>query len=599
MYSESFIKELESTIAVSDLIGKKIPLRRRGRDFVACCPFHHEKTPSFSVSDLKGIYHCFGCGKSGNIFTFIMETEGMSFKEAVEHIANLYGITLPVIEKSGVKNKEESDEIDLIYEINECTCKFFEENLYKTYGGSALLYARKRGLGDEHIKKFRIGYAVDNYSMLLKYLKSLNYSEKLIEKSGVIAKNDTGTYYDKFRNRLMFPVLNKKGQVIAFTGRVFGDGMPKYMNSPETKIYKKGNVLFNYFFAKKAIYDEKSVVLVEGNMDALSLSINGVENVVAPMGTAITESQIKELWSVTDTIFVCLDGDNAGKKASERLSKLVLPIISTGKNIKFVFLPNDIDPDDFIKKFGRVEFDKLLKSSVSLSDYIWGNEINNLNIDEQSEIVPEIKAHLEKNISIFLELIKDSALKNHFSYFYKNKLWNLGRSYNKKGNNNPLKTEICLNKTNIDLIEKKEKKICYLLISFPSLVSLLLEKYNIDIFSVDFVDDECNMVLSEIEKYLNENEDKKLEKLLVKNEISAYIKRNNIFFNNSYTGSLTEKKSLDMINILLLEKEKMLLEFDLKEASNLGDIVKAKKLSDKLIDLESKINAFLAESSFV
>lgn len=604
MYPESFIKELENSVSVSDLIGRKLPLRRRGRDYVACCPFHHEKTPSFSVSDTKGIYHCFGCGKSGNIFTFVMETEGFNFKEAVEYVANLYGIQLPVLEKSKKINKQEVNEIDLIYKINEIACKFFEDNLFKFYGKSALNYVFRRGLNKNHIKKFRIGFACDDFSMLLNHLKALGCDEKMIEKSGVISKKDNGSHYDKFRNRVTFPILDKKGKVIAFTGRILGEGMPKYMNSPETKIYSKGNVLFNYYFARKAIYDEGFSVFVEGNMDAISLSVNGIENVVAPMGTAITENQIKELWRSTDNIFVCLDGDKAGQKASERLSKLVLPIISVGKNINFVFLPENTDPDDFIKQYGKNEFYNLLKSSISLSDYLWNNEIKDLKINENQVVVPEKKAQLENNILKLLSNIKDLKLKSHFEQFYKNKLWKIDKSINKNNFVNIKSEELknIRNKLNIDLIEKKEKKICTLLLKFPSLASSLFEKYRLDIFSINFLNDKCNLFISSLEECVNLNLndcEKKLSKTLVKNELSNYINSSDIFFNNSCIGSLTEEKSLEIINILLLEKEVMLLEFDLKEASEIGDIAKAKKLSKELLSLRNKISSFRADNGFI
>ena len=605
MYPESFIKELESTVQLSDLIGRKITLKKRGRDFVACCPFHHEKTPSFSVSDIKGIYHCFGCGKSGNIFTFVMEMERLNFKEAVEYIGNLYCIPLPKIEKKKIEKKEEIDEIDLIYKINEESCKFFEKNLFEFYGKPALIYAEKRGLKINHIKQFRLGYAMNDYSALLNHLKSLGYNEKIIEKSGVIAKSDRGTYYDKFRNRLMFPVIDKKGKVVAFTGRILDDGMPKYMNSPETKIYKKGYTLFNYFFARKTIFSEDYAILVEGNMDAISLFINGVENVVAPMGTGITENQIQELWKTTNNIFVCLDGDSAGQKASIRLSKLVLPLIKIGKNIKFVFLPKNIDPDDFIKKYGKTEFDNLLKNAISLSDYLWFNELKNLGIDEKEEIIPEKKAELENNIFKILDTIKDLKLRSHFEQFYRNKLWKLNRISN-KNNKNKITNETLIDlksKINIDLMEKIEKKICILLIYFPNIIKKLFEKYKIDMFSVNFLNDKCSFIIQLIEENF-ENTDmanfqKKIKNLLVKNDLDTYINSSDIFFNNSYIGSLTEDKCLKMIIILLLEKEVMLVEFDLKEASEIGDIVKTKKLNEELLNLKNRISKILADSNFV
>lgn len=603
MYPESFIKELENTITISDLIGRKLPLKRRGRDFVACCPFHHEKTPSFSVSDLKGIYHCFGCGESGNIFTFIMKTEGFGFKEAVEYIANLYGISLPKLENKKEFKKEEIDEIELLYKINELSCRFFEENLFKFYGKDALAYATKRGLSRENIKKFRIGFAPDDYSMLMVFLKEQGFDEKIMEKSGVISKGDKG-YYDKFRNRLMFPVFDKKGRVVAFQGRILGDGMPKYMNSPETKIFIKGNTLFNYYFARKSIYDNAFGVLVEGNMDAISLSVNGVENVVAPMGTGITENQIRELWSSTNDIFVCLDGDSAGQKASQRLAKLVLPIISTGKNIKFVFLPKNTDPDDFIRKYGRIEFDKLLKTSISLSDYLWDNELESLKIDSGSVIVPEKKAQLEKGIFKLLDLIKDLKLKSHFEQFYRNKIWKIDRISKKE--KNEVKSNIKKVVSRVDLktsekAENRERKIVSLIVKYPNLVKNLFEKYAIDIFSINFFDEKASDVINIIEECFDLDDGvNNLHKVLVKNELSDYITYNDdICFNNSCVNSLTEEKSLEIVNILLLEKEVILLEFDLKEASKNGDIVKSKKLSEEILSLKSKISSLLAKSSFI
>lgn len=597
MYPESFVKELESTISISDLIGRKLPLKRRGRDFVACCPFHHEKTPSFSVSDAKGIYHCFGCGKTGNIFTFVMETEGLNFKEAIEYIANMYGIQLPKIEKvKKEQKKEEIDEIDLLYKINEETCKFFEKSLFEFYAKDAQLYAKKRGLTKTNIKKFRIGFAPDDYSMLINHLKNLGYKEEMMEKAGVVAKGDKG-YYDKFRNRLIFPVLDKKGRIIAFTGRILDDGMPKYMNSPETKIYIKGNTLFNYYFARKAIYDNKSIVLVEGNMDALSLFINGVENVVAPMGTGITENQIKELWISTDNIYVCLDGDKAGQKASVRLAKLVLPLISVGKNISFAYLPDNLDPDDFIRQYGKIEFNNLLKNSISLSNYLWNNELSELNVVEDTEISPEVQAKLENNILKLVSVIKDTRLKEHFTKFYKNKLWKLNTFHNKANK----KTEIKKVNTKVDLqtaekIEKCEKKICKLLVDFPNLVNDLLDQ-KIDIFNQIFLNEKCAKIIDVLEKNLNKNKEE-LEKILVENNLDNYIKNNDILANSSYISTLNQDKSLRIVQILLLQKEVMLLEFDLKEISNSADKTKSNALNNEIIRLNKKIKLLLSENNF-
>lgn len=603
MYPNSFIKELENRISISDVVGKKLQLKKRGQDYVACCPFHNEKTPSFSVSDNKGIYHCFGCGKTGNIFTFVMETEGINFKEAIEYLANTFGIQLPKLEKTTNISKEEVNEIDILYKINEESCRFFENNFTKSTAKYAINYAIKRGLNKHYIKKFRIGYAENDFSLLFNHLKQLGYKEELIEKAGVIAKNDKGNYYDKFRNRLIFPVLDKKGRVIAFTGRILDDGMPKYMNSPETKIYSKGNILFNYYFARKSIYDSNSVILVEGNMDAISLSIYGIENVVAPMGTGITSNQIKELWRMTNNIFVCLDGDKAGQKASQRLSKLVLPSITIGKNIYFTFLPKDTDPDDFIRKYGKLEFKKLLENSISLSDFLWNNEMELLDINESKHIIPEKKAELEKNILQLLENINDIKLRSHFEQFYRNKLWKLGSVLHKLDNKNPIiKSEEIKDikrKLDINLIEKNEKKVCAILLHYPNIASRLYKKYNIDIFAVNFITNKCSDILSILEENMTYNfNEEEFKKILVKNKLYDYINSSD-FFIHSDVKEATEDKCLEIIYILLLEKEVMLMEFDLKEASEIGDIAKVKLINNELIKTKNKIAICLSNNNFI
>jgi DNA primase len=477
MYPKSFIDELKNRITLSAVIGKKVPLKKKGKDLWGCCPFHAEKTASFSVSDIKGFYKCFGCGKSGNIFDFVMEIDGLNFKEAIERLAHDFGIPLPKIEK---KQTKEINEIDLLLKINEETCIFFENNIFRN--NDAMDYALKRGLTRELIKKFRIGYAPNDFHALIDYMKNKNISEKELLGAGVIAENN-GNIYDKFRDRIIFPVLNRGGKVIAFQGRTLGDGVPKYLNSPETKVFVKGNTLFNYYFARKSIYEKDFAVLVEGNMDALSLSINGIENVVAPMGTGITENQVRELWRATDKVFVCLDGDKAGRNAMVRLSKLVLPLIEVGKNMNFVFLPNATDPDDFIRKQGYAAFVNLLNKSVSLSNYIWNNEIEGLNTE-----IPENRAILEKNITNLLLKIQDVRLRSEFERFYKNKLWEIKKNY--KVNELEIKTQDIKNEVNIDLIEKIEKQICGRIYKYPDLINEL-NKNNLDIFNIKFYSEKC------------------------------------------------------------------------------------------------------------
>lgn len=292
MYGDRFLEDLKSRITLSDVIGRDVRLVRRGIHKVACCPFHKEKTPSFSVNDERGFYHCFGCGVSGDVISYTMAKNGLTFGDAVKKLAMDYGIELPQNEKKFIQEQKElNDQRQLIYRINEFTCQFFEKNIFNEEGRAGLIYIQNRGLSKDDIKKFRIGFAPNGFGTLRTHLNSLGFDDNILQTAGILASGDRG-FFDKFRNRVMFPVLDNLGRVIAFSGRVINStDMPKYMNSPETPIFHKGNTLFNYYHASKAISASGQALLVEGNLDAIGLAIKGVENAVAPMGTAITTQQ--------------------------------------------------------------------------------------------------------------------------------------------------------------------------------------------------------------------------------------------------------------------------------------------------------------------
>ena len=604
MYSPSFLEELKSKINLSEVISKKVSLKSRGRDYIGLCPFHNEKTPSFSVNDMKGFYHCFGCSAHGDIITFLMETEGLSFKDAIEKLAVDFGIPLPKLEKSKKTDKERED-IDILFDINEQACKFFEANIFKSFGKAGLIYAKKRGLTKANLKKFRIGFAFDDFNMLQNHLKARGFSKAEILKAGVISKSEKGVY-DKFRNRLMFPVIDKRGRVIAFTGRVIDDGMPKYMNSPETKIYHKGDVLFNYFFARKAIYDEKYAVLVEGNLDAISLSIGGVENVVAPMGTAITENQLLDLWKGTDEIIICLDGDKAGKKASIRISNLVLPLIGANKNLKFAFMPDGVDPDNYIRQYGQNALVTLLKKALPLSEFIWYSETKKLKIEDISNANPESKVKLEKNLFNIVDKIQDTFSQKHFRDFFKNKFWSFKKTKNKivKSQLSPALHNVVANHTVSkikELIEKCEYQICSLIIKYPNLIERIFREYNIDIYSLNFYKKEILIILSILEKFsedknFNENN---FKKELEKNGLNGYLEYNEIFLNHC-SSSIDENKALLRINRTIIERDISMIEIELKETVIKNeDLEKIKILQFQLKKLKRKKFLLDNEANFV
>lgn len=601
MYGEKFIEELKNRIVLSDVIGKKLTIIHKGRNKLALCPFHHEKTPSFNIDDEKGFYHCFGCGKSGDAINFLTELEGLTFKESVERLAEEYNITLPKIEKTQQQIKYES-EIDVIYRINEESCKFFEKNIFENSGKIALDYIYKRGLKLEDLKLFRIGYSLNSFSALHNHLKNLGFKDMELQKAGVISEGSNG-FYDKFRNRVMFPVFDKKGRIIAFTGRVLDDSMPKYMNSPETLIYHKSDVLFNYFHARKFMYEKNKVILVEGNLDAISLFINGVENVVAPMGTATTLKQIEELWRGCDEIIVCFDGDNAGQKAMNRLSKMILPILSPKKMMKFVILPQEEDPDSYIKNFGKKAFANYVKNnSFLLSEFLINNILKELSINTNDGcVMPEKHNVLEIKLDDIIKEIKNSTVSKNFNQYFKNELWNLFKF--KKSNKRTLysfTTNINYNKqfpqkgTIAELdnsIKILGKRILNYLLFYPEFIDRIFKNYNIDILSLNFSDVENeklkNTIINLYEKNLLNNANE-VQIVLEKNDLNNYIRLDSSI---NYDAN-NEENLLKNVYILIIELSEMFLIRELKILSiNNDNEIKRKQYEaelDKLIDKKEK-----------
>ena len=584
MYFDSnFLDYLRSKITLSDVVGRSVHLIRKGRDKVACCPFHKEKTPSFHVNDEKGFYHCFGCGVHGDVISFVMQQEGLSFVDTVKKLANEYGVELP-------KNSEtftKKDETKVIYDINEKACQFFENNLNNSK--IALKYLNSRGLSSEQAKLFRIGYAPDDFNALINYLKSYGFNEEDMLSAGVIAFNKN--YYDKFRHRIMFPVLDKVGKVIAFTGRIIRkEDIPKYMNSPETLIYHKSSVLFNYFYAKKSIYDEKKVFLVEGNLDAITMALNGIENVVAPMGTAITVEQIEELWKVCDHIIVCLDGDSAGQKASLRVANLVLPLLRPMKDVSFVTLPEGQDPDDFVKHNGKNYFLNFVENNIlSLSEFLWKNESKN--IDTTKFINAEEKTQLETRLKIIVNSIKNNTVARNFDSFFKGKMFFITRykkdvqykDYTKIDytKNKPIASEDLL----IQNIKNIEKNIFSLIVTQVSMINKLFQDYNIDIFNMNFIADKSKQIINIILKMyeLNNVDDKNfLINILEKSNLNNYIIASNRY------EKIDDEKKVKFLYSLILERNINMLQLEMRHLAMNNNNEEKRKILEKELEVAQK-----------
>ena len=442
-FSKSLLDEIKSKIEISDIVGKRVALQKRGKEFIGLSPFQNEKTPSFTVNNEKQFYHCFSTNKHGDVFTFLVDVEGLSFPQAVEQLAEYAGVELRALTK-----KEEQKIINRkkLLSIMEIAGKYFIENLRND--NRPISYLNERGIGKNIIDEYHIGYAKKDFSSLNLYLSNKGFSNEDILGAGLIIESikKRKTYYDRYRDRIIFPITNSHGKIVGFGGRVLNtEDKPKYMNSPETEIFHKGDILFNFSNIKSTTSKIDNLVIVEGYMDAISLCSFGFKNVVAPLGTAMTEKQINLAWNLTDSPIICFDGDKAGKKASERVMDLVISKLKPGKNIRFINLDDGLDPDDYVKKYGIKSFEELIKNSTQLNYQIWNNYLINSNIS-----TPEGKADFERKLRDLLKVIKDKNIKKHYGIFFKNSLQKLFYSDND--------FSIPNNKKNTNAIDKLEIK---------------------------------------------------------------------------------------------------------------------------------------------
>jgi len=360
---QDFIDDLIARADVVEVVGRRVPLKKAGREFKACCPFHDEKTPSFTVSPGKGFYHCFGCGAHGTAIGFLMEFDHMSFVEAIESLASSMGVEVP---------RSESDKparrYDELFSLMDAVAKHWQAAMKDT--PAAVAYLKERGIDGATAKRFGIGYAPDGWSNVLdKFGQSAEAAERLLA-TGLIIRKDNGQHYDRFRDRIMFPIRDTRGRTIGFGGRIMGDGEPKYLNSPETVLFHKGRELYGLFEARQALRQIEQLVVVEGYMDVVALARHGIDFAVATLGTATTSEHLNNLFRLTENVHFCFDGDRAGKAAAWRALENALPQIREGRQIRFVFLPDGHDPDSFVNEHGADGFVNALDSGVALSEFL-------------------------------------------------------------------------------------------------------------------------------------------------------------------------------------------------------------------------------------
>ncbi len=538
MFESNLKDEIKNRLKISEIISKKITLNKKGENnFLALCPFHNEKTPSFSVQDDKGFYHCFGCGKHGDIFNFVMEIDNLDFKEALKYLSGQAGITYPnSINTSNLKPLKVLEEAK----------NFFIKRFYHNDGFAARKYLNQRNIDDELCKEFSIGYAPPRNSKpyLIEHLLTQGFSDDDIIKSG-LAKKKNENFFGYFHNRIIIPIISKNGNVVGFGGRVLDEGNPKYLNSPENEIFKKRNLLFGVCNLKRTQISKEGLILSEGYMDVISLYKHGFSS-VASLGTSVSDNQIEQILNLSDKIFVVFDGDMAGKNATLRVFDKILPLLKLGKIFKFIFLPKGMDPEEFINKNGVLAFKNKLVEGYSITDMIWlmGLKIKN---DNQPETIAKVwdfirnKVRLISNNNLKIA-IRDELEKRINQLRFKNK----GLIFNYKKNN-----KLNLKLPNVGL-KLRYKSILLFIIYSPELFFILEKEFK----EIKFNDIQYENIKEEILKILFTNPNISSIDLINKLHAKGYSEHLDDFnFKNLFSRLLINEDELDTEKCKVLLKE--------------------------------------------
>ena len=476
----NFTDELRARLSVVDVVGRVVPLTRKGQNYWGCCPFHNEKTPSFSVNEEKGFYHCFGCGEHGDIISFTMKHNNLDFKAAITELANMAGLKMPDYKPRdpNVVRRE-----DALFDICERAAQTYAEKLFTPDGAHALDYVRRRGFTDDMIKKYRIGYAPKNNIIANKFAES-----KFLIPSGLCRRGDYGMY-DFFRDKLMFPIFNAHGKIIAFSGRSLDGSEPKYINTTDTDIFHKRQTVFGLNFARDAIHRANRSIVVEGQIDAIKMQVNGFPETVAPLGTALTEDHIALLCKSNRNIIFCFDGDGAGQKAAARACNIVLPFIRDTSDVRFAFVSGGKDPDEILKTSGADAMRKIIDDAVALTDFLW--ELANKNYIVST---PGGRAQAEKFLDGQIEKIADPELRKQYKQEYDKRKFQNWHSWKRV----PKTVNIKL--PDIDAITKNT--LVYIVNKYPELAERYLDF--LVTLGVDFngTAPDLNMDVGAAEKYI-------------------------------------------------------------------------------------------------
>src|SRR5437763_2749083 len=423
-FPPGFLDELRARIPLGSLVGRHVRLLRRGRELAGLCPFHHEKTPSFYVVEDKGFFHCFGCGAHGDAVGYLMRAENLDFIEAIERLAAEAGLAVP---QQTPQERERAQRQKTLLEALAAAANFYEARLWSPAGARAREYLAARGLDEETIRRFRLGWAPSPQEIgdrqALRRALSGEFPEALLVEGGLLRQPETGEPYDYFRGRVLFPIGDRAGRVIAFGGRTMGDDQPKYLNSPDTPLFEKGRVLYAWAAARANLgretdTDALPVIVVDGYMDVIALHRAGFATAVAPLATALTEAHLRELWRLSPEPILCLDGDTAGQRAMLRALHRALPLLQPGRSLRFAVLPAGEDPDSLVRNGGSPAFAEILAAARPLSEVLWHSELAARPID-----TPERRADLESRLMADAGLITDRSVQSEYPRFLRDRLF--------------------------------------------------------------------------------------------------------------------------------------------------------------------------------
>ena len=585
-YSEEIIEQVRQSNDIVDIISQYVHLTRKGRNYFGLCPFHNEKSPSFSVSPDRQIFHCFGCGVGGNTYTFLMKIEGIGFKEAIEQLAEKANIQLPTIQNTEENAKEELKA--KVYKINQFTAEFYHQNLYKPTAKNAQEYVKKRKLTQNTLETFKIGFS-GKYDELYKSLKTQGFGEKEILESGLVIKNDKGKFIDMYRNRLMIPICDIRGRVIAFGGRVLDDSKPKYINSPENVVYSKGRHLFGLNVAKKDC--SKKLLIVEGYMDAISLYQRGITNVVAALGTALTEQQGWLLRKSTEQVILGFDADTAGQTAIARSMEILQKM---GCDMRVLQIDGAKDPDEFVLKFGEGRFKLAMDNAISLVEFKVKSLSKDINIENASDkikflneiakILAKVDNTMEREIYIE-KIAKGYNISKEAIYAEVNKLIYTSSKADNLLQGKVVKTQIIKrnekeeNSIDEDLKNREDTIIALLLDANTKVFQKIKEKIEPE----DFKDETNKKIIIKLYEEL-EKQDTNLNKLIdefdeqTQNHITEVMA-------TDYGIENTEKAVEDILSKYERERLESQKKYILKELETEQDGEAKKKLSKELSNI--------------